>query len=146
MGEHRNTGQENATTDRPTSFVVSPIADTNQFTCCSCDGVFLVTASIHYFVHDCPHVPTTHIAHVAQPNNHGRFTYYFSKKIIVAEEVPCCCRILFIALFKRALDPILNQSNPVHILTPCFFKIHFNIILIATSRSVILKRCAARGG
>jgi hypothetical protein len=26
-------------------------------------------------------------------------------------------------------DPVLTQTNAVHILTPCFFKIHFNIIL-----------------
>jgi hypothetical protein len=31
------------------------------------------------------------------------------------------------------VDPILNQMNSVHIVTPYFFKINFNIILILCS-------------
>jgi hypothetical protein len=33
------------------------------------------------------------------------------------------------------LISILNQINPGHALTPCFFKIHFNIIFISTFKS-----------
>jgi hypothetical protein len=32
------------------------------------------------------------------------------------------------------LDPIMNYTNPDHILKLCFFKIHFNIILPSTLR------------
>jgi len=33
------------------------------------------------------------------------------------------------------LDPILSRMNPVHILTPFFFKINFNIIPTSKPRS-----------
>jgi len=39
-------------------------------------------------------------------------------------------------VFTRALDPILSQMNPVHILTPYLFKISFNIILPSTLGSL----------
>jgi hypothetical protein len=29
----------------------------------------------------------------------------------------------------KTQDPILSQMNPIHILKPCFFKVHRNIIL-----------------
>jgi hypothetical protein len=32
------------------------------------------------------------------------------------------------------LSPILSQLNPVHTLTPCFFNVHFNIILPSRSK------------
>jgi hypothetical protein len=80
MGEHRNTGLESASTNRPTSCVVSPVADTNQFTRCSCDGV-LATASIPYFFHDYFRISQTHTTYTAQLNNHEMFTYCFLKKL-----------------------------------------------------------------
>jgi len=33
------------------------------------------------------------------------------------------------------MDPTLGQRNSIHTLTPYFFTIHFNTILISTSRS-----------
>jgi hypothetical protein len=30
---------------------------------------------------------------------------------------------------RKALDPILNRLDPVHSLTLCFCKVHFNVIL-----------------
>jgi hypothetical protein len=36
---------------------------------------------------------------------------------------------------KPSMDRILSQLNPIHILTPYFFKIYFSIILPSTLRS-----------
>jgi len=35
---------------------------------------------------------------------------------------------LYIRKVETVQDPILRKLNPVHSLTPCFFKIHLNIV------------------
>jgi hypothetical protein len=37
------------------------------------------------------------------------------------DSVPC--------LQEPTTEPILSQTNPIHVLTLCFFKIYFNIVL-----------------
>jgi len=54
------------------------------------------------------------------------------------QDIPCLLRNQNVQhhIYKTLpLDSILGQMNPVHILTTCFFKIHFNINLLPMLRS-----------